>query len=71
MQFTLMFLLMGSLVWPGDAQRGQCAVDLQYFAEVQISSSFETVWKILSFEYNFCNIYWVHPTATMVNGKAG
>ena len=30
-----------------------------------------TVWKILSFECNFCNICWVLVVAMRVNGKAG
>ena len=30
-----------------------------------------TVWYILSFECNFCNICWVLAAAVMVNGKAG
>ena len=30
-----------------------------------------TVWKILSFECRFCNIYWVLVVAMRVNSKAG
>ena len=29
-----------------------------------------TVWKILSFECNSCNIYWMFVKATRINGKA-
>ena len=28
------------------------------------------VWKILSFNYNVCNIFWVPATTTKINGKA-
>ena len=30
-----------------------------------------TVWKILSFECNSCNVYWIFVTAMRINGKAG
>ena len=30
-----------------------------------------TLWKILSFECNFCNICWVFAAATRVNRKVG
>ena len=29
------------------------------------------IWKILSFECNSCNIYWMLPTAKRINGKVG
>ena len=30
-----------------------------------------TVWKILSFECNSCNIYWMFATVTRINDKVG
>ena len=76
-------------VWPNDAQRGQCAVDLQCWMSESPAVLTQTwgknvrfnliegptyvylVWKILSFECNFCNISWAFSVATRINGKAG
>ena len=59
-------------------------MDLQYFAGcpnlqqtnvrfnlTEVSTYAYIVWKILFFQCNFCNIWWVTVMATMVKGKAG
>ena len=72
------------LVWSDEAQRGQRAVDLQYFGGCKSPANFGTdgeeecnrrlhlytVKKILSFQYNFRNICLVSTAATRVKGKA-
>ena len=41
------------------------------FNLIEGSSYIYPLWKILSFEYNSCNIYWKFTTATRINGKTG